>query len=121
MIYGKVMMGELRVTAPDLPEDVGSTTHASVLEPFLTPRRPGVKVHEMPSDSPIKTHIVAYTPLSGLPWGVAVEQDRDVALAVASDLQRRFLLFGLLALVGAALLAWVDVRQVVKPLRMLTA
>ncbi|HLE02028.1 MAG TPA: histidine kinase [Dehalococcoidia bacterium] len=80
-----------------------------------------MKVHEMPSDSPIKTHIVAYTPLSGLPWGVAVEQDRDVALAVASDLQRRFLLFGLLALVGAALLAWVDVRQVVKPLRMLTA
>jgi len=46
-----------------------------------------------------------------------VEQAEDVALAISSDLRQRLLLFGVLA----AGLAWFDVRQVVKPLTVLTS
>ena len=110
-----------RVIASSLAGDVDSVVHTTVLASYLAERKPGVVVHKMPSGSPIKTHIVAYAPVPSLPWGVAVEQDRDVALAASSRLQRKLLVFGLLTLVGAALLAWLDVRGVVRPLQMLTA
>lgn len=108
------------VLAADAPELAGTSVHASGLADFLTQGVAGVRIHKPTDDG--GSHIVAYAPLSTMPgWGVAVEQEADVALAVADDLQQRVLLFGILALVLAAGLAWFDVRQVVKPLGILTS
>ncbi len=106
------------VLAADLPELTGTSVHASALAGFFKEGTAGVRVHKPERG---EGHIVAYAPIGTVPgWGIAVEQETDVALAVAAGLQRRFLLFGLVALGAAALLAWFDVRQVVKPLRDLT-
>lgn len=108
------------VLAADTPELTGASTHAEGLADFLAEGVAGIRVHKPSEDG--ESHIVAYAPLSAMPgWGIAVEQETDVALAVADDLQQRILLFGILALVLAAALAWFDVRQVVKPLGVLTS
>lgn len=83
---------------------------------------PAAAAHESRGDAGGRTHSVAYAPLAALPgWGVMVEQDEDVALGLPADLQRRLALFGVLALALASLLAWFDVRRVVRPLLALTA
>ncbi|MBI2913789.1 MAG: HAMP domain-containing protein [Chloroflexi bacterium] len=118
--HAELLTREGLVLAADAPELTGTSTHASGLADFLAEGVAGVRVHKPSEDG--ESHIVAYAPLSTMPgWGIAVEQETDVALAVADDLQQRILLFGILALVLAAGLAWFDVRQVVKPLTVLTS
>lgn len=118
--HAEILAEDGLVLAADTPELTGTSTHAEGLADFLAEGMAGVRVHK-PSDDG-ESHIVAYAPLSEMPgWGIAVEQETDVALAVAGDLQERVFLFGILALALAAGLAWFDVRQVVKPLTILTS
>lgn len=94
-----------------------ATDHTAVLTDAIAARTPAVAIHGEGSGE----HLVAYVPLRGVPGlGVAIEQRRDVALAVADSLRRRVLLFAPVALAVAVALAWLDVRRVVRPLRRLT-
>ncbi len=92
------------------------TDHSQVLLPAIREGRPTVALHATANG-----HLVAYVPLDQVPgWGVAVEQPSEVALAVEDRLRGRLLVFVPLALAAAAVLAWLDVRAVVRPLRGLT-
>ena len=94
-----------------------ATDHSAVLVEAIAAGQPTVSIHKQVDGE----HIVAYAPVGIVPgWGTIVEQESDVALAVAGRLEDRFLLFGLAALGAAVVLAWLDVRQVVRPLRRLT-
>lgn len=118
----ELLTGTGVVALADVPEVTGATAHANALAPFIDQRTTGVKVHKVASGSSAKSHVVAYAPITVLPnWGIAVEQEQDEALALSTSLQRRMILAGLAALVLASTLAWLDVRQVVRPLQMLTA
>ncbi|MDP2728833.1 MAG: histidine kinase, partial [Dehalococcoidia bacterium] len=95
--------------------------HKHILDPLTAARQSGVRVHEMPEDSPRPSHLVAYAPLASVPqWGVTVEQDQDVALALPYNLQSRIFILGAVVLLLGSVLAWTDVRRVVQPLGMLT-
>ncbi|MBI2954878.1 MAG: GAF domain-containing protein [Chloroflexi bacterium] len=93
--------------------------HFPLLVKLITERRVGVTVHVIGGGA---SHVVAYAPLSNLPdWGVAVEQPEYAVLALPRNLQTQMVIFGSIALLAAVLVAWMDVRRVVKPLRALTA
>lgn len=94
--------------------------HTIVLGPLLDNHASGVVVHSMPKGAVRPDHIVAYAPLAALPWGVIVEQDQDVALALPQELQSRMLLIGALAVLVAGAFAWTGVGRLVSPLKALT-
>ncbi|MDP2728769.1 MAG: GAF domain-containing protein, partial [Dehalococcoidia bacterium] len=100
--------------------NISFVDHVVVLKDRLEKRQAGITIHQMSPGSTRPDHIVAYAPLTTLPWGIIVEQDEDVALALPQELQRNMLLAGLLAVVAAGIVAWVGVRRLVEPLRTLT-
>ncbi len=65
--------------------------------------------------------VLAFAPLSSATWGVAIRQAEEEALAPTRQLERRFLFLGAAVLVGALLLAWVMMRGIIRPVRLLTA
>ncbi len=96
--------------------------HQELLAELMDTHTPGYRIHEPPPGVGFSSHIVAYAPVPLLPaWGVVVEQPQDLVLAIPRQLQLRLALFALAALVLAGVFAWLDVRQVVQPLRHLTA
>lgn len=120
-VHTEIMDAAGTIGASFPPEEESARLgHGDLLAPLITGRRAGATVHRVPA--PFKDHIVAYAPLASLAgWGITVEQDEDVALALPHSLRWGLLAFGILALVAAALFAWVDVRRVVQPLGVLTA
>ncbi len=97
------------------PIEIGRLTeHMPVLARLIGQDRTGIMLHNVPSHP----HYVAYTPLPGYPpWGVNVEQPRDIVLSLPHGLQRRMVLLGLVIVTGMSLLlAFLDVRNVTRPL-----
>ncbi|MDO8690176.1 MAG: cache domain-containing protein, partial [Dehalococcoidia bacterium] len=94
--------------------------HTVVLKPLLVEHQAGVVLHRMPQGAVRPDHIVAYAPLSTVPWGVVVEQDQDVALVLPQELQNKMLLIGLLIVLVAGAVAWIAVRRLVIPLKILS-
>ncbi|MEE8473688.1 MAG: histidine kinase [Dehalococcoidia bacterium] len=105
------------------PEDTFKTSrHLSVIGGLIESREPGVDRHlRSREQTGMADHIVAFVPLSSVPWGVVLEQPEDVALALPRTLQGQLLLLSGLGLVGGLALAWLTTRQVVRPLLRLTA
>jgi len=64
---------------------------------------------------------VSYSPLNSLPWGVVVEQEEDVFLALPHTLERMVVIMGLLSVAVVFLAAWVAMRGLVIPINQLTA
>lgn len=97
----------------------GSAGHLQLLDPLVVTGKAGYRIHE-PSHGPV--HVVAYAPIPRLPaWGIIVEQPRDTVLELPNQLRQRLFAFGASMLVLAMVVAWLDVRQIVRPLRGLTA
>jgi PAS domain S-box-containing protein len=97
------------------PIEIGRLTeHMPVLARLIGQDRTGIMLHNVPSHP----HYVAYTPLPGYPaWGVNVEQPRDIVLSLPHGLQRHMVLLGLVIVTGMSLLlAFLDVRNVTRPL-----
>jgi signal transduction histidine kinase len=118
----EILDSEGAVVAATQPDYPAWADHMAVISDLVRNHVPGVRVHEMPEGSPRKSHIVAYAPLSKVPsWGVTVEQNEDVALALPMELRTRMLIFGAVILILGSGLAWFDVSRVVKPLEMLTS
>lgn len=110
---GRVVAG-----TPLDPRDVHA--HRLLLSNLMSTIRPGVVIHSAWANTP--GHLVAYAPVPSLPtWGVVIEQSRDVAFAASQDFQRYLLLAGVVALVTAISLAWLDARRVTRPLQTLAA
>lgn len=101
--------------------NISVTDHMHLLASLVAARQSGVRVHQMPDNSPRPAHLVAYAPLTRVTqWGIVVEQDQDVALAFPRNLESRIIILGAVVLLLGSVLAWVDVRRVVQPLSMLT-
>jgi signal transduction histidine kinase len=67
-----------------------------------------------------KKEIMAFTPLSGIPWGVNIRQSEREALAPVEGMKRRFLTFGFLLFIVALILTWGVARSVIAPVKALT-
>ena len=65
-------------------------------------------------------HVMAYAPLSSVPWGVVLEQREDTALALPNSLRQRVLIIAAAGLVAGLAMAWITSQQVVLPLARLT-
>ena len=75
--------------------------------------------HEAGRQSEIKD-VLAFAPLSTAPWGVAIRQSEDEALAPTRELRQRLLFVGGGLLAIALLLVWVTTRHVVRRINTLT-
>jgi signal transduction histidine kinase len=93
--------------------------HYVIIKDLLARQQAGTGTHQMPAGSSEPTHIVAFAPLSGVTWGVTVEEPQDLALTLPRALENRFLLFGMLVLLTGLVLAWVTTRSVVRPVNAL--
>ena len=67
-----------------------------------------------------KEEIMAFAPLTSAKWGVAIRQSRDEAFTYSDELQRQSISLGVIAFLGATILTWFMIRQLVKPLEGLT-
>lgn len=95
--------------------------HMDVIGDLVSDRAEGVGEHSAANgDGTDVDHIVAYAPLSSVPWGVVLEQREDAALALPNSLRRRVLIIAATGLVAGLTMAWVTSRQVVLPLSRLT-
>ncbi|MFH0942254.1 MAG: GAF domain-containing protein [Chloroflexota bacterium] len=65
--------------------------------------------------------VLAFAPLSFAPWGVAIRQSEEEALAPTQQLERQLILLGSIVLVGTLLLAWAIIRSIVRPIKVLTS
>jgi nitrate/nitrite-specific signal transduction histidine kinase len=113
----------------DAFEEQMDQSHAALLADLIQRHLSGYRIHNPPPMQAadgrlmsVTSHVVAYAPISLLPtWGVVVEQPQDVALASPRELEIRLALAGAFMLLLAAIVAWLDVRRVVRPLERLTA
>jgi len=92
-----------------------------VIGGLVSDRVEGVDEHSpVDGDETGVEHIVAYAPLSSVPWGVVLEQREDTALALPNRLRQRVLIIAAAGLAVGLAMGWVTSRQVVLPLARLT-
>lgn len=113
---GSVVLG----IGPD--EYVGEQSpHFAVIRDWFSTRTFHAQLHTTEEANEGRTHIMAAVPVDAYPVYLILEQDRDVALAVAKDFRTQLLLFSGIGLVVALAVAWVTTRRVVRPTELLAA
>ncbi len=70
-------------------------------------------------DGPLEAHIMAFAPLSVVPWGLAIGQNEEETFGPIRRLRDRIIVFGVGVLIAALLFAWMDTGAVAAPLRLL--
>lgn len=100
------------------------TAHSDRFTDLIEEGRGGVwtchRCREPEGEGGRRKDVMAFAPLTAAPWGVAIRQDEDEAFGPRNDLQRKFLIFGSVAL-GVALVAALLVGRILsRPLRQLT-
>ena len=93
--------------------------HFPLIKDMLALKQSGTATHQMPKGSAEPTHIIAFVPLSAVPWGVVVEEPQDAALALPHALDYQLFFFGVIVLLLGLILAWVTTRAVVQPVNAL--
>jgi signal transduction histidine kinase len=99
------------------------TAHAERFTRLIEDKEDGVwtchRCHEPAGEGARSQDVMAFAPLTTVPWGVAIRQDKDEAFGSRNDLRNKFVISGGvalgLALVGATLMA----RTLTRPLRRL--
>lgn len=69
---------------------------------------------------PQAREILAFSPLTESPWGIAVRQNEDEVLANTNAMQRRMSVLLAVSLAGALVLIFLSTRSVLSPIRTLT-
>ncbi len=64
--------------------------------------------------------VLAFTPISLAPWGVAVRQLEEEAFAATDTMRNNMFLFGGPLVLVAVYISWIATRQVVRPIKELT-
>ncbi len=77
------------------------------------------RCHEVNQGLQRRRDIIAFAPLTAVPWGVAIRQSEAEALAPTRQLEMRLLPLGIVLLAGALMLVWFVTQSVVKPLKTL--
>lgn len=78
------------------------------------------RCHEAP-DRQREDEVMAFAPLQRAPWGIAIRQSEDEALDPVRDLERRFLILGLVCLAAVVVLSWSISRRFVRSAHQLQA
>jgi signal transduction histidine kinase len=65
--------------------------------------------------------VLAFAPLSSIPWGVVIQQAEKEALAPIRNLRNQLIISGTLALFLALLSCWYGLRRIISPLRTLAS
>ena len=92
-----------------------ASAHLQLVNPLWDAGQSGVRTHVLPNGG----HVIAFAPLTILPWGVIVEQRVDDAFLLPRNLLLQFIALGFVALLGGLVLAWVTTRTVVRPVNAL--
>lgn len=77
--------------------------------------------HEKVAAEQPKKEVMAFTPISEIPWGVNIRQSEREALAPLKDMKRRFFTFGFLLFIVALILTWGVAQSVIAPVKSLTS
>jgi signal transduction histidine kinase len=93
--------------------------HYELLKDLVAHQQAGTVTHQMPATSAEPTHIIAFVPLKGAPWGVTLEEPQDLALTLPHALGDQLLFFGVVVLLMGLVLARVTTRAVVRPVNAL--
>ncbi|MDO8751330.1 MAG: cache domain-containing protein [Dehalococcoidia bacterium] len=113
----------LASTRPDLL--LAESDHGQILAGLIATRESAVRTchscHLNGGTSQRETDVMAFVPLTTIPWGVSIRQSEAEALAPVRSLQQRFILFGGLLLLLNIVLAYGISRGVVNPVRTLTS
>lgn len=91
--------------------------HSELLAGFRNARQPGVTIHHEESGG---SHVVAFAPFKSLEGGLIVEEREDVVLALPHELRRNLILYGSLAVVLIAGIAWLHAWRTLRPVKRLT-
>ena len=97
------------------------SAHYHTIEGWMAANSRGALLHTESGVNEGRSHIMAAAPVAGHPLYVVLEQDQDVALAVATEFRTQLLFFSALGFLGALVIAWVTTRHVVRPTELLTA
>jgi nitrate/nitrite-specific signal transduction histidine kinase len=111
--------GRLIASRPAEDSSYGAA-HFQLIAPLWQAGQPGTQIHAINVNDQDHSHVIAFAPLTQIHWAVVIEQDEDEALALPRSLQFQFLGFGLFALLGGLVLAWLTTRTVVRPINALT-
>jgi signal transduction histidine kinase len=110
------------VLAGNEPGEGETSAHTDAVATLSAQGRSGDAVHRQPADDGEGSHTFGYEPVSTVQgWGVIVEPREGAAPAVAGGARQRLLLFGLAAISVSLAIAWLGARQLLKPLRAVTA
>lgn len=110
----------LVIAANEQGKEFSTSPHFKLVASFLRTGQSTVLTHVVSNEGEDRNHVVAFAPVKQLSWGVVVEQEVDEALALPRNLQKEFIIFGVLALFGGLALAWATTRTVVQPVNALT-
>jgi signal transduction histidine kinase len=98
--------------------------HDRFIEGLIRDRRAAAGTcHGCHDDGVVGTRVrevLAFAPLSVVPWGVAIRQPEDEAFHAIGALRRRLLLLGPIALAVGLLFTWGAARSIRRPVRVLT-
>ncbi len=112
----------LASTRPELL--LTSSDHGQILANLITMKEDTVRTchscHASAGTNLRETEVMAFVPLTTVPWGVGIRQSEAEALAPVRSLQQRFILFGGLLLALNLAMAYAISRGVLRPIRTLT-
>ncbi len=119
--YGLELVNGNGITlASSVPGQANEQSHHwEVIHLLAQERLPGIEVHT--GNGEMGTHIVAYAPLTQVPWGIVLEQPEQRVLELPWFMGRRLIMLSGLAVLIAAGLTWIVTRQIVTPLQRLAA
>lgn len=100
-------------------KQLSTSPHLQLIASLLRAGQSGVRTHTFSFNDEERSHVIAFAPLTRIAWGVVAEQQVDEALILPRNLQTQFIAFGLLALAGGLVLAWITTRAVVRPVNAL--
>jgi len=105
------------------PDEIAGrqSPHYSAIKDWMDVKSRGALLHTASDVNEGRSHIMAAAPVAGHPLYVVLEQDQDVALAVATEFRTQLVFFSALGFLGALVVAWVTTRHVVGPTEQLTA
>jgi len=123
--YIEIIDGNGFVLASTKAEDIlTESDHGGILSALINARRSTVGTchschQEGITDQP-KKEIMAFAPLSDIPWGINIRQAEKEALAPVESMKRRFLTFGAVLFAAALILTLGVAQSVIAPIKSLT-
>lgn len=109
------------LASTDTGELFSRNEHPEFFARFIAQGRPLVGPGEENHGSGARgeVHIMAFAPITSVPWGLGIGQNEQETFGPIRRLRDRIILFEVLVLIAALVFAWLDTSAVAAPLRLL--